>query len=131
MPAYLIVNTQVYPINSSPLTIGRSLEANIVIQEPTVSRIHAEITRSEDIFTLHDLGSTGGTYLNGKRISQSTLHSGDSILLAGTPIVFVQDAPQLESRSARSTGPLFPPSPDEEPTIRENKPIWRLDDNSD
>jgi pSer/pThr/pTyr-binding forkhead associated (FHA) protein len=130
MPAYLIVNTQVYPIRSTPLTIGRSLEANIVIQEPTVSRVHAEIISRDGLYAIHDLDSTGGTYLNGNRIAEATLRSGDSIVLAGTPIVFVQDAPQLESRSQRGTGPLFPPSPDDEPTIRENKPIWRLEDKS-
>lgn len=128
MPAFLIVNTQVYPINSTPLTIGRSLENQIVIQEPAVSRVHVRITEDDQIFTLEDLESTGGTYLNGKKIDRAALRSGDSILLASVPIVFVQNTPQLEERSKKSTGPLIEPPPDNDPTIRENKPIWRLDD---
>lgn len=127
MPAYLIVNTQVYPIRTQSLTIGRSLENQVVIQEPTVSRIHAEISNNNEIYSLKDLDSTGGTYLNGKKVKEANLASGDSIVLAGTPIVFVQNTPQLENRSEKSTGPLLEPSPDEDPTIRENKPIWRLD----
>lgn len=127
MPAYLIVNTQVYPIRTQAITIGRSLENQIVIQEPTVSRIHAEISHIDEVYRIKDFDSTGGTYLNGKKVKESILTSGDSIVLAGTPIVFVQNTPQLENRSEKSTGPLLEPSPDEDPTIRENKPIWRLD----
>lgn len=128
MPAYLIVNTQVYPISSATLTIGRSLENQVVIQEPAVSRKHIEISGIGDTYTLRDLSSTGGTYVNGKKVESIVLRSGDSILLAGMPIVFVQDTPQLEERAKKSTGPLIQPAPDEDPTILENKPIWRLND---
>lgn len=128
MPAYLIVNTQVYPLTTPSVTIGRSLENQIVIQEPAVSRTHIEIRADGDHYVLQDLGSTGGTYVNGKKVDRIVLRSGDSILLSGIPLVFVQNTPQLEERAKKSTGPLIEPAPDNDPTIRENKPIWRLTD---
>jgi pSer/pThr/pTyr-binding forkhead associated (FHA) protein len=56
---------------------------------------------------IFDLNSTGGTYVNGQRTSQSVLYPGDVISLAGLPIIFGQDNPPLAG-SAGGTAPLTP-----------------------
>jgi pSer/pThr/pTyr-binding forkhead associated (FHA) protein len=56
------------PINR----IGRSIDADIVINDPAISRIHAEITIGTEII-LRDLNSTNGVWFNGKRISEVEL----------------------------------------------------------
>jgi len=126
MTAFLILDTRVIPIQKTTITIGRQLENDIVIQDAAISRMHAEIR--EDAgghFFIKDLDSTGGTYLNGQRIQEVPLNSGDSIQLASTPLVFVQNAPTLSKKARDKTGPLTEPGQDNEKTIIENKFIWR------
>ncbi len=125
MTAFLIVNTSVFQINLPMITMGRSLDNHVVIQEPTISRVHAQIHQDGEDYVLTDLNSTGGTYLNGTKVKKSVLRSGDSIVLAATPIVFVQNAPQLSDRAQDQTGPLNEPGPDEEPTAPELRLDWR------
>jgi pSer/pThr/pTyr-binding forkhead associated (FHA) protein len=125
MTAFLIFNTQVIPLKKSPTRIGRSLDNDVVIQEPSISRHHAEIYNVQNQYTVKDLNSTGGTYINGVRVKEGGLKSGDSIIIASTAMVFVDNAPQLEDRAESSTGPLKTPGPDDEPTVQEVKPDWR------
>lgn len=122
MSTFLIVNTQVYHIVTTPLSIGRNLDNHLVIQEPTVSRKHAEIRKVDDQFFLIDLDSTSGTFLNGKQVNTKTLlNSGDSILIADTPIVFVDNAPQLSEKASTPTSPLRPDGPIDGPTTPDKK----------
>lgn len=53
-----------------------------------------------------DLNSTGGTFVNEKRIMKAVLKSGDSILLADTPLVFVENAPHLADKAEDITGSI-------------------------
>ena len=53
--------------------IGRSPECDIFLDDVTVSRRHAEIAREDDVFTIRDLGSLNGTYVNRKRIESTEL----------------------------------------------------------
>lgn len=62
------------------LTIGRDPNNDLVIEHPTVSRAHAQITRRDGEFILIDLGSSNGTFVNGKEVIDATLlRVGDSI----------------------------------------------------
>lgn len=105
--------------------IGRHLDNNLVIQDVSVSRHHAELRLENEQFVIYDLGSTGGMYVNGNKVDKSVLYSGDSILLASSPIVFVQNAPRMAKRSQAETGPLGKPGPDDEPTAPQEKLDWR------
>lgn len=92
--AFLIIGgTKVYTIEQMVINIGRRLDNQIVIDDPRVSRYHAQIRYVRDKFVIFDLNSTGGTYVNGQRTSQSVLYPGDVISLAGMPIIFGQDTP--------------------------------------
>ena len=119
--AYLIVNSEVFPLRNGLTNIGRKLDNNIVIQDPRVSRNHAQIRIMDDQFILLDLNSTGGTKVNGSKISKSVLYSGDSISLAGVELKFVQDTPRMISKSMDRTGPLKKIKVEETPTILKRK----------
>lgn len=69
-----------YPMNSPEITIGRALDNEIVIPEPQVSKHHMRLLRERDGYTLEDLGSLNGTYVNEVRISGVvTLKLGDLV----------------------------------------------------
>jgi transcriptional regulator of acetoin/glycerol metabolism len=59
------------------LVIGRGSDVAIVLNSDGVSRRHAELYRDGPIYALRDLGSTNGTYLNGKRIQHAAIANGD------------------------------------------------------
>jgi pSer/pThr/pTyr-binding forkhead associated (FHA) protein len=104
--AYLVINNQIYPLNKAVTTIGRKLDNDIVIQDPLVSRYHAEIRQDGDTFYLFDLDSSCGTFVNQKNISKSQLFSGDIILLANMPVMFVDEAASLYSAAESVTGKM-------------------------
>lgn len=92
--AFLILeNTRVFLLTQDVVNIGRRIENHLVIDDPRVSRNHAQLRIIHDHYVLFDLGSTGGTFINGRRIEQSTIYSGDVISLAGVQMVFKQNAP--------------------------------------
>lgn len=73
---------QAFPILQEDTLIGRSERADLVIDDPDVSRQHARLLITEEGCVLLDLRSTNGTFINGVRlIGESYLESGDQILL--------------------------------------------------
>lgn len=90
--AFLIINgTQIMPLAKSVINIGRRPDNHLSIDDPRVSRVHAQLRAIKGHFILFDLGSRGGTFVNSKRIHQSALYPGDVITLAGFPMVYGQD----------------------------------------
>ena len=76
---------QVYDLSKDGMTIGRDITNDIVINDPEVSRHHLRFTRGGGGFTLEDLGSTNGTFINGQRIAGSRpLRAGDMLGLGET-----------------------------------------------
>ena len=115
--AFLIVEgTKVHPLTESVVNIGRRLENQLVIDDPRVSRNHAQLRAIKGRFVLFDLNSTGGTFVNGQRTSQTVLYPGDVISLAGVALIFGQDNPPPRPDMA-GTSPLNPdPGTSERPT---------------
>jgi putative nucleotidyltransferase with HDIG domain len=70
-----------------PLTIGRDPENMIVLDHTAISRFHCRITCEKDQYFVHDLGSTNGTYLNGRRVTRERLSPGDELIIANIGIV--------------------------------------------
>jgi diguanylate cyclase (GGDEF)-like protein len=68
-----------YPLGNTRLVIGRESDCDIVIDDQSVSRRHACVQPEEDSYTLFDLQSTNGTYINDQMISQSKLKDGDHV----------------------------------------------------
>jgi pSer/pThr/pTyr-binding forkhead associated (FHA) protein len=115
--AFLIVEgVKVHPLNESVVNVGRRLENQLVIDDPRVSRNHAQLRAIKGRFVLFDLNSTGGTFVNGQRTSQTVLYPGDVISLAGVALIFGQDSPPPRPDLA-GTAPLSPdPGTSERPT---------------
>ncbi len=67
-----------YLINSDSTKIGRELNNDISLDDITVSRSHAIISKNK-IFTIKDLGSLNGTYINAIAIREQVLSDGDEI----------------------------------------------------
>jgi hypothetical protein len=92
--AFLVLNgTKIIPLNQTIVNIGRRLDNQIVIDDPRISRTHAQVRVVKDRFVIFDLNSTGGTFVNGRRTNQCVLYPGDSISLAGVTLIFSQDFP--------------------------------------
>jgi len=95
------------------ITLGRSHDNMIVVDDPRVSRHHAEIRAVHGNFMIFDLLSLGGTYVNGRRMNQGILYSGDLISLAGVSFVFTQDTRLV----GRGTDPLTAESSGKRDTV--------------
>jgi len=104
--AYLVINSQIFPLSKEVTRIGRKLENDLVIQDPQISRSHAEIHKIEGEYTLVDMQSTGGTLIDNQRISAHRLSSGDLFYLANTPIMFIKESPNLQTGLNKTTGVL-------------------------
>lgn len=78
-----------YLLDSDLIRVGRSTDADIFLDDVTVSRRHAEFHRKEGHYTLVDVGSLNGTYLNGERIEQSKLVRGDEVQIGKFKLVFL------------------------------------------
>ncbi len=104
--AFLIVEgVKVYPLSQSVVNIGRRLDNQLIIDDPRVSRNHAQLRAIKGRFVVFDLNSTGGTFVNGQRASQSVLYPGDVISLAGVTLIFGQDNPPPRP-DLKDTAPL-------------------------
>ena len=111
--AFLIIGgTEIFPLNRSVINIGRRLDNHIVIDDPRVSRAHAQLRIVRERFVLFDLNSSGGTFVNGQRAEQSVLYPGDVISLAGVTLIFGQDLPTGRVPKEGQTSPSSPISGD-------------------
>ncbi len=104
--AYLVINSQIFPLKKRVTKIGRRLENDLVLQDPLISRDHAEIEFAENKFLIRDLKSTSGTLVNNKKVSETPLYSGDIILVANIPIMFVNDSMALSGEFEKRTDKL-------------------------
>lgn len=87
--AFLIVDgTQVFPLSGKLVCIGQSEENELVVNHPQVSPVHAQLRLINGQYTIFDLNSTSGTFVNGVKVSQYPLLPGDVISLGGLPLVF-------------------------------------------
>ena len=79
-------------IQSGILRIGRSRNNDLVLEDQSVSRNHAEIVQHPEGFYLVDIGSKTGIYLNGQRLDEpKLLRNSDTIRLGNTTISFVEE----------------------------------------
>ncbi len=82
---------QVWPLTGEVTTIGSVAGNSIVISDPAVSRKHVGIRFTGELFEVADLGSTNGIYVNGHKMPQKQLVSGDILRVGNTEFVFRQD----------------------------------------
>jgi Protein of unknown function (DUF3662)/Inner membrane component of T3SS, cytoplasmic domain len=79
-----------YPITRD-LRVGRSLESEIFLVDPSVSRNHAVLEICGDDVIVRDAGSTNGTFVNGERVQLRALRPGDRVAFGRTEMVVETD----------------------------------------
>jgi Protein of unknown function (DUF3662)/FHA domain len=89
---WLDVDGHAYPLLGALTIVGRGTDVDIVIDDPGVSRRHAEIRVTTDgprlVAHLRDLGSTNGTFIDGNRVTGAVLTNGNGITMGRTRLVF-------------------------------------------
>jgi hypothetical protein len=75
-------------VGDDPIVIGRLPGCDVVLDDPNVSRRHAEVRREDGAFLVADLGSTNGTRVNGALVRERRLADGDRITLGRTTLGF-------------------------------------------
>jgi DNA-binding winged helix-turn-helix (wHTH) protein len=91
---YLTVGRRQVMLMEGAHLVGRTPDAAIAIDSPSVSRSHARLCVSTSGATIEDLGSKNGTHVNGERISQPVaLHDGQEIKIGGVVVTFHVAAP--------------------------------------
>ena len=103
---FLIINRQMIPLDKKVTRIGRQLGNDVVLQEESVSRFHAEIRNEDGKYILYDNGSTAGTYVNSKRIDRCVLISSDLLSFSCIQVMFVNNNAKLAGKAMGMTQKL-------------------------
>jgi hypothetical protein len=92
--AILDINGERLPLSPPGIVIGRGNDADLRVNDPGVSRRHVEIRVTEDAHgprvSVHDLGSTNGVLVNGKRVEDATLVDGAVVRIGNTTLTLHQ-----------------------------------------
>lgn len=81
-----------WAITGIRMTIGRGLDNDIVLDDASVSRHHAELVRQGIQTEVHDLGSTNGTWVNAGRVQVGVLHLGDQLAFGAVQVEVARSA---------------------------------------
>jgi hypothetical protein len=82
---------QSFPLTTNVTVIGRAAETDLRLNDPGVSRRHAEVRRESGEFFVVDLGSTNGVRVDGAAVTRHQLRDGNRIEVGSTTLVFRQD----------------------------------------
>jgi len=78
------------------VTIGRAPDCDIIIDNLGVSRVHAQIERTGDVFVLRDLKSNNGTFVRGEKIQRYNLNHQDEFFVGKHSITFLYEEPEKD-----------------------------------
>ncbi|MFC7485463.1 FhaA domain-containing protein [Knoellia sp. CPCC 206453] len=89
---WLDVDGERYPLMGAITVLGRDDSADIILDDPGISRQHSEIRVTQDgphtVATIRDLGSTNGTFVGGERVTSEHLEDGDRITVGRTSVTY-------------------------------------------
>ncbi|MGE0171589.1 MAG: HD domain-containing phosphohydrolase [Oligoflexales bacterium] len=86
-------------LDNFPATMGRDAQNSVVVDDEEVSRFHIRIKKRGNLYIIEDLESRNGTFVNGDRVVNSTLHSGDKILIGSTEYQFFASEPHIQIKT--------------------------------
>lgn len=95
---------KVYPV-TGPVVIGRAAEADISVAAEEISRRHALVKPTPDGLQVEDLGSSNGTFVNGKRVQQGFLKPGDELRLDAVRLILVAPGMEMAQQATRVAAP--------------------------
>ncbi len=100
---------QIYEMNKGIITLGRDITNDIVINDPEVSRHHCRLTQGGGGYTMEDLGSTNGTFVNGQRLAGARpLSHGDMVGLGETVTLAYEGASMMDARPGAGATMMSP-----------------------
>jgi hypothetical protein len=106
--------------------IGRSPESDVFIDNLGLSRHHATLRRESGVWTLEDLESSGGTFVNGRRVKQLHLTDGDRVGVGKfTLLVRIREAVSAVARAVVKGGRTIAVKDEEPPSSRELRVAYR------
>ena len=114
-------------LGATEVVIGRSVYCTVVIDHPSVSRVHASLKRVDDHCELLDMGSRNGTFVNGSRLNKVAVrvNPGDSIELGDISMTLEQIPGKVTGTlETGCSHPLF--TPEEETTGMVRRPDGRV-----
>ena len=83
--------SKIVPLKKTKLVIGRSVEADLNLQDPLVSRKHCVIERRDNEFLVRNVSTTNPMLLNEVAIAEKRLYTGDQLKIGNTNLAFVSD----------------------------------------
>ena len=81
---------ETFPLEHERITIGRSPDCEIFLDDVTVSRKHAVIAKKDDDFRIEDEGSLNGTFVNKKRVEAADLENGDELQIGKYRLTYLR-----------------------------------------
>lgn len=78
-----------YALDSDVVSVGRDPASDIFLDDITVSRHHAEVERDGARYSIRDVGSLNGTYVNRQLVDEGELNEGDEVQVGKFKLVFV------------------------------------------
>jgi ribosomal protein L40E len=81
---------ETFPLEHERITIGRSPDCEIFLDDVTVSRKHAVIAKTGDTFRIEDEGSLNGTFVNKKRVEAADLGNGDELQIGKYRLTYLR-----------------------------------------
>jgi hypothetical protein len=88
---FIIDGSRHFPLKTPLVTIGRRLDNQLVLEDPHVSRKHAQLKARGGRYRLYDLDSTVGTRVNGNTVDECVLQPGDVITIATVQLIYGED----------------------------------------
>jgi pSer/pThr/pTyr-binding forkhead associated (FHA) protein len=81
---------ETFPLEGERVTVGRSPDCEIFLDDVTVSRKHAVLSRSDGTFVIADEGSLNGTFVNKRRVESAELEDGDELQIGKYRLTFLR-----------------------------------------
>lgn len=101
----------IYDLNDAEVLIGRGARCQIIIRDDEISREHCRLVKSSDGYELIDTASTNGTFVNGQRVTQRALRSGELIELGDSVTLLYERIVTSDLSGAKFKTPSEPIKP--------------------
>jgi pSer/pThr/pTyr-binding forkhead associated (FHA) protein len=90
--------SKIYPLKKSKLVIGRSVEADLNLLDPLVSRKHCVIEMHDGVYVIRNVSTTNPLLVNEQQITEQRLYAGDQIKIGSAAVAFISDRPEDAKR---------------------------------
>ena len=125
---FMVEGSRHFPLDRPLINIGRRLDNQLVLEDPHISRRHAQLRARGYRYVLYDLNSTAGTRVNGKQVQEWVLRPGDVVTLGTVQLIYGED-PKGPPDVTPPYSPPFKPEIDRDRVTPLNLSTFELDQN--